>query len=148
MSRRSYSRIWLHFVWGTMNREHLLPTFAAVQVSSFLKRYAYEQKIFMSINYVNPDHVHALVDLPVTRTPAEIAKLLKGASSHWINHSGLIERPFAWCRGYGVFSVSYGHHERVSRYIARQAEHHRRVSFRDEYHEFVRHHGMQWHDDM
>ena len=39
----------------------------------------------MKINYVNADHVHALVDLPTAFSIEELMQLLKGSSSHWIN---------------------------------------------------------------
>ncbi|MGE3802906.1 MAG: transposase [Candidatus Kapaibacterium sp.] len=98
----------------------------------------------MRINIVNPDHVHALIDLPVHISIADIVKRLKGASSHWINHQNLIEPKFSWGRGYGVFSVSHSHKERVVQYIANQEEHHKVKTFTDEYREFVERHGLVW----
>ena len=40
---------------------------------------------------------------------------------------------FAWQEGYGAFSVSPTHAERVKDYIRRQEEHHRKRSFEDEF---------------
>ena len=64
MSLHSYSRVWLHLIWATLERRPLLFKGAAVKVSEYLSRYASEKGIYMKINYVNPDHVHVLVDLP------------------------------------------------------------------------------------
>ncbi len=36
----------------------------------------------------------------------EVMQFFKGGSSHWVNKNRLGEGPFAWGRGYGVFSVS------------------------------------------
>lgn len=101
----------------------------------------------MSIAYVNPDHVHVLIDLPVQRSIAETVQILKGASSHYINHSDLIPGKFAWGRGYGAFSVSHSDHGRVARYIARQEAHHRQKAFIDEYQGFIERYGLRWYDD-
>ena len=60
----------------------------------------------MKINYVNADHVHALVDLPTASSIQELIQLLKGSSSHWINANDIVTGKFAWRRGYGAFSVS------------------------------------------
>jgi len=60
----------------------------------------------MKINFVNPDHVHVLIDLPTGFSIEKIAQLLKGSSSHWVNSSELLTEKFAWGRGYGAFSVS------------------------------------------
>ncbi len=69
------------------------------------------------------DHVHDLLALPATVALATLAKELKGASSHLVNqHLG--GREFKWQSGYGGFSVSPGHLERVAAYVRRQREHH------------------------
>ena len=44
----------------------------------------------MKINYVNPEHVHGLVDLPTNLAIEDMMQLFKGASSHWINQSKLV----------------------------------------------------------
>ena len=40
---------------------------------------------------------------------------------------------FAWQSGYGVFSVSPSHMEALLEYIENQEEHHRSVTFQEEY---------------
>ncbi len=96
MSLHSYSRVWLHAVWGTLERRPMLNKTAAVRVSSFLYQYSSEKGIYMKLNYVNSDHVHVLVDLPTNLTVEELMHLLKGASSHWINENNLSRFKFAW----------------------------------------------------
>jgi len=49
----------------------------------------------MKINYVNADHVHALVDLPTALSIEELMQLLKGSSSHWINANNVLSGKFA-----------------------------------------------------
>jgi REP element-mobilizing transposase RayT len=51
---------------------------AAAKVSGFLSQYATEKGIYLKINYVNPDHVHALVDLPTRLSIEDAMQLLKG----------------------------------------------------------------------
>jgi putative transposase len=98
----------------------------------------------MKINYVNADHVHTLIDLLASLPIEELAQLLKGSSSHWINSNDLVRGKFAWGRGYGAFSVSESKIGDVSAYIAGQAEHHRIRSFAEEFQELVQRHGLQW----
>ena len=70
MSTHSYTRVWLHLIWGTLDREKLLLSREArCAVSRFLHEYAQEKEIYMKINYVNPDHVHSLIDLPTCYLP-------------------------------------------------------------------------------
>lgn len=98
----------------------------------------------MKINFVNGDHVHALVDLPTDLTIERMMQLFKGGSSHWINESDLISGKFAWGRGYGVFSVSHSGVDEVAHYIAGQEEHHRKRGFSEELKLFVEKYGLKW----
>ena len=134
-------------IWGTLNREKLLNKTAAVRVSRYVAEYAEEQGVYMKINYVNADHVHALIDLPTAFSIEKMIQLLKGSSSHWINSHDIITGKFAWGRGYGAFSVSQSNVSRVARYIADQEEHHRVRTFAEELREFIDRHGLQWKDD-
>lgn len=44
---------------------------------------------------------------------------------------------FAWQAGYGAFSVGESQAQAVIRYIARQEQHHRRLSFQEEFRRFL-----------
>jgi REP element-mobilizing transposase RayT len=101
----------------------------------------------MLINHANADHVHVLIDLPKSQSIENVAKLLKGSSSHWINENNLVADKFSWGRGYGAFSVSQSVLRKVADYIARQEEHHRKRNFAQECEGLVRAYGLTWHDD-
>ena len=146
MSIHSYSRCWLHLTWATLNRERLLPKAAAAKLSGFLYEYAQSKDIYLKINYVNAEHVHALIDLPTKYSIEETVKLFKGASSHWINQNRIVGARFSWGRGYGAFSVSQSNVDNVSKYIANQEEHHRKETFAEEYEKFVRAYGLRLRD--
>jgi REP element-mobilizing transposase RayT len=147
MALHSYSRCWLHLVWATLERKPLLTKATAAKLSSYLTGYAKEKCIYMRINYVNSDHVHALIDLPVTRPIEEVLQLFKGSSSHWVNENNLVAGKFGWQRGYGAFSVSHSNIEEVGDYIANQEEHHRHRTFGEELKLFVDRYGLQWHEE-
>jgi putative transposase len=118
MSVHSYSRCWVHLIWGTLNRDRVLNKCAAASVSRYLEEYADKEGIYLKINYVNADHVHALIDLLTALSVEKVVQLLKGSSSHWINSNDVITGRFAWGRGYGAFSVSHSNVDLVARYIA------------------------------
>jgi putative transposase len=148
MSVHSYSRCWIHLIWGTLNREKLLNKEAAARVSRYLSEYAETKGIYMKINFVNADHVHVLADLPTGISIEDVVQVLKGSSSHWINANNLLTGKFAWGRGYGAFSVSESNVSQVAAYIAGQEEHHRTRTFAEEFHEFIDRHGLQWKDEQ
>ena len=45
---------------------------------------------------------------------------------------------FAWQEGYGAFSYSHSHLERVISYIKNQEKHHKKIAFIEEYREFLK----------
>ncbi len=66
---------------------------------------------------------------------------IKANSSRWVRETN---RLFQWQRGYGAFSVSESQRAAVARYIANQAEHHRKWSFEEEYLELLKRSGVEY----
>lgn len=85
-----------------------------------------------------PDHVHMLVSIPATTNISDFVKNIKVWSSKWLKTQGSLYRCFAWQDGYGAFSVSHSVIPKTVEYIANQAEHHKKESFREEYIRFLR----------
>lgn len=81
--------------------------------------------------------MHLLVRLRPSQSPADVANLLKGESSNWINKNDFIRGKFSWQNGYGVFSVSESQLGKIHNYINKQEEHHKRKSFSEEITEFL-----------
>ena len=86
------------------------------------------------------DHVHILFGLSRTVTVAQVAEKVKSASSKWIKEKGLVE--FSWQAGYGAFSISNGHVNAAVRYIQNQEEHHKSISYQDEFRALMEEAGM------
>ena len=84
------------------------------------------------------DHVHLLCALSRTCQAAEMVKEVKRGSSLWIKTKSADLHDFAWQSGYGIFSIGFSQIPAVQNYISRQEEHHRNVSFQDEFREFLR----------
>ena len=89
------------------------------------------------------DHVHLLVGLKATHCLADVLRELKKASSAWA-HEEIGLRVFAWQEGYAAFTVSATSREAVRHYIAKQEEHHRVKSFREELVEMLNKAGVEY----
>ena len=86
------------------------------------------------------DHVHILFELGRTVAVSDAVEEVKKSSSKWIKTQGANFSRFAWQAGYGAFAVSESNIAAVRKYIADQAEHHRRKSFQEEYRAFLKRH--------
>jgi len=89
------------------------------------------------------DHVHLLVNLKATHCLADFMRESKKASSVWV-HEEMSIAGFAWQEGYAAFTVSPTARDAVREYIARQAEHHRHMTFRDELTEILTKSGVEY----
>jgi REP element-mobilizing transposase RayT len=90
------------------------------------------------------DHVHLLCRFGRTITQAEWVKELKRVSNLWLQQQAPNFADFQWQGGYADFSVSQSNLEEVKRYIAGQEEHHRKLSFQDEFRALLRRHEIEW----
>jgi putative transposase len=79
------------------------------------------------------DHVHLLFVLSRTEKPADVVKETKRGSSVWLKAKSPDLADFAWQNGYGIFSIGQSQVDDARAYIAGQEEHHRKVSFQDEF---------------
>ena len=90
------------------------------------------------------DHLYVLLSQNGTLGLSKVVQLLKGNSSKWINDALKGRRDFAWQEGFGAFSIGQSPLERTAQYIQGQAEHHRRVSFEEEFVTFLKRYGVQY----
>jgi REP element-mobilizing transposase RayT len=91
-----------------------------------------------------PDHVHLLVSMGRETSPAQAMCVVKANTSRWIHETVPTLPHFAWQVGYGAFSVSASYRERVQTYLVRQAEHHRTMTFEEEFLAFLKRHGVDF----
>jgi REP element-mobilizing transposase RayT len=90
------------------------------------------------------DHVHLLCALSGGCNASEIIKEVKKGSAQWLKTKGTDFREFAWQNGYGCFSIGFSQIKSVRDYIARQEAHHRKVSFQDEFRQFLRRYEIEF----
>ena len=90
------------------------------------------------------DHVHILLSLPSTLSIAKAMQLIKGGSSKWVHESFPEHRLFGWQVKYGAFSVSVSQLDKTVQYIQRQAEHHRKMTFQEEFLALLKKHRINY----
>ncbi|HEY3449424.1 MAG TPA: transposase [Myxococcales bacterium] len=123
MNTTSFLQFYVHIVWATWNRTRLItPRVEAILRPALLSKATELGCTTVALGMVE-DHVHELLALPAVVPLATVAKELKGASSHLINQQ-LGRGELKWQAGYGGFSVSPGHVDRVAAYVRGQRQHH------------------------
>ena len=140
----TYASILTHCVFSTKERRRLIDAELQARLWPFVGGIARENGMkALAVGGVE-DHAHVLLSLPATMPVAKAIQLIKGGSSKWVHETFPERRAFAWQEGYGAFSVSVSRVEETVAYIRRQAKHHRRVRFEDEFRRFLRKHGIEF----
>lgn len=94
------------------------------------------------------DHVHILCTLPRDITVADFMERIKRESSKWLKIEFNTYNTFSWQRGYGIFSVSQSKCDIVKDYIDNQFEHHKQVSFKEEYERWLKTYCVQYSEEF
>jgi REP element-mobilizing transposase RayT len=90
-----------------------------------------------------PDHVHILVKMRSDNRLADLVRVVKSRTSRWIHETWPDRSCFQWQTGYGAFTVSFTHVEKVREYIANQEEHHKENTIDQEILRLYRRNGIQ-----
>ncbi len=130
---QSLAKIYIHLVFSTKNRERVLPDHLRTDLHSYMGG---------TLNGIGcrpieinsePDHVHVLFVMTRTESLSDVVGQLKKSATDWLRAHDPALAEFHWQGGYGAFSVSQSAVEEVRAYIRNQREHHKRVSFQDEF---------------
>jgi len=132
---QSLSKIWTHLIFSTKDRYPFLSEkLVREHLHAYLASILRNQECPTVLVGGTADHVHSLFVLSKNHSVAQLVYEVKRNSSKWIKTHGPEYTKFHWQSGYGAFSVSQSHVEQVRRYILRQEQHHRKVTFQDELH--------------
>jgi REP-associated tyrosine transposase len=141
---QSLSSILVHLVFSTKHREPFITGAVESELHPYMATIFREHDSPSLIIDGTADHIHALVALGRTITVAKLVEEVKTGSSKWVKTKGPGLRNFHWQKGYGAFSIGQSNVERLKRYIRNQKEHHRRVTFKDEYRDFLRRYKVEF----
>ena len=139
---QSLSKVYLHFIFSVKNRDKLISEDVKSKLHSYIIGTAKNLGSYIEEIYANKDHIHILCTLPRTISIAELISKIKSSSSKWLKKQNIID--FSWQNGYGVFSVSSSKVNSVKKYILNQEDHHKTISFKDEYILFLKEYNIEF----
>jgi len=141
---QSLSNILLHVVFSTRNRQPFITSEVRPRLHAYLATVVRNMDMeYYRVGGVE-DHVHLAIRLSRTVDPAKLVEKIKSSSSAWMKDFGPEFAQFTWQRGYGVFSLRATDREELCRYIDGQAEHHRKVTFQEEYRALLKEFGIEY----
>ena len=134
----SYSHNPVHLVFSTKERRKLIPTGSKAKLWAYLARICKNNHIFVHEIGGMEDHVHMLIEIPLSTAFSDALKEIKTSSSR------IMGKNFAWQGGFGVFGVSASNVDAVIRYIRTQEAHHRKMTFDEEFIALLKKHRLKY----
>lgn len=134
----TYTQIHIHFVFAVKFRDGIINS----QWKNTLYKYITgtihnNNHKLLAINGTS-DHIHILIGLRPSQSISDLMKDVKQSSSKWINENKLVNGHFEWQEGYGAFSHSKSQINKVIDYIVNQESHHKKLTFKEEYLDFLK----------
>lgn len=140
----TYTQLYIHCVFAVKYRAALLDTAwderLRLYITAIVQNHGHKM---LAINNV-ADHLHLFVGLNPSQSISDMLAHIKRDSSEWINREKLTTSKFQWQDGYGAFSHSASQIDKVVRYVHNQQEHHKKVTFLDEYLKMLKNFNVQY----
>ena len=132
------SNILFHCVWSTQHREPWIKKEFKSRLNSYMRIIIEEEGARLLFINGMEDHVHLLIEMPLTLLIPDLIQKVKPTTTKWMNKTfPELRNKFRWHSGYGVFSVGKSNMQAVINYIKNQEEHHKKMCYKEEFISFL-----------
>ena len=142
----SYTQILYQIVFGTKNNEHTMIECGQESLYKYIWGILKNKKCHLYRIGGVEDHIHIVTHVHATVAVAYLIKDIKIASSDYIKTENIFPNFGGWQDGYGAFTYSISAKDNLIEYVKNQKEHHKRVSFREEYISLLNEHGIEFNE--
>ena len=134
-----YKNLYIHFIFSTYERQKLISEKNRVRIEKYITGIVNNNSCKLYAIYANPDHMHFLVSRSPEISEEQLATIVTDSSERFINENKLSNGKFSWQRSASAYSIAKSDIDKVCKYILNQAEHHKKVTFAEEYEQFIKH---------
>ena len=140
----TYTQILYQIVFSTKNRERTLQESQRDQLFSYIWGILKKKKCHLYRIGGVEDHLHIVTHLHPMIAPSILIKDVKLASSRFIKEEELFPGFNGWQDGFGAFTYSNSAKNELIEYVKNQVEHHKTISFKDEYIAILKENGIDF----
>ncbi len=140
----TYTQVLFHVVFSTHERQTTITPDILPRLAGFMGGIVRKERGILIAAGGTADHVHLLIRWRPDGALSALVRDMKSRASAWVHETFPGRGDFAWQRGYAAFSVSKSQSARVERYIANQAQHHKKRSFKEELLLLLKQHGIEY----
>jgi REP element-mobilizing transposase RayT len=132
-----YFNLYTHYILSTHERRPLIKEKYRERIEKYITGIISRHHSKLYAIYANPDHVHMLISKGPSVSEEALIETIAQASESFIKSEKLCSGPFAWQESAAAFSVSKSDVDRVCKYILNQPDHHKKMTFNEEYEKFI-----------
>ena len=141
---QSLSKLYVHIVFHIKNNDVIIRPEDEKELYAYIGGIIKANEAFpIKINGTE-NHLHILTTMSKNLSLAKFVEEIKRNSSRWIKNKGSHYQFFRWQGGYAGYSVSQSKVSVVEKYIDQQKEHHKTITFQDEYVKFLREYNINF----
>lgn len=133
-----YNNLYTHFILTTLHRLPVIDEKHRQRIEKYITGIVNNNDSHLYSIYANPEHVHFLISRSPKLSEENIATIVAESSQRFINENKLCATHFAWQDSASAFSVSKSDVDKVCKYILNQPEHHKKITFQEEYETFIK----------
>lgn len=133
-----------HIIFSTKNRENLITGDIEPRLFKYMAATVHGAGGAAILINGTQDHVHLLIRESKSTADQDFIGHLKGDSSRWVNETFELTFHFKWQAGYGWFSIGSKDLEAAKSYVRNQKEHHKTVTFQEEYRRFLEEYNVEF----
>jgi REP element-mobilizing transposase RayT len=141
-----YHNLYTHFILITTHRLALIQEKNRIRIEKYMTGIVNNNQSRLYTIYANPEHVHFIASRSPKISEELLATIVAESTERFINANNLCIGEFAWQESGSAFSVSKSDVDKVCKYILNQPEHHKKVSFAEEYDSYIKYYetGIRW----
>lgn len=129
----TYTQMYVQIVFAVLGRANVIKEVHRIELEKYICGIISNNKCKPLTIFINPDHAHILIGLHPTISVSDLTRDVKASSSKFINDKKWILGKFSWQDGFGAFTYSKSQITDVAKYILNQPEHHKKITFKEEY---------------
>ena len=143
----TFSQIYIQIVFAVQNKEAMISASWEEELYKYITGIVRNKgQKMLAINGM-PDHIHLFIGMKPACCLSDLVREVKKSSNEFIAEKKFSKFKFNWQEGYGAFSYSHSQIDNVIKYIMNQKEHHRKLTFREEYLDFLKKFELEFKDE-
>ncbi len=140
----TYTQILYQIVFSTKNREKTMIESGQEKIYRYIWGILNNKKCHLYRIGGVEDHLHIITHIHPSVAVSQLIKDIKLASSDYVKAENIFPGFNGWQDGYGAFTYSITAKDNLIGYVKNQKQHHKNVSFKDEYISLLNEHGVQF----